>query len=141
MDANEVRALLLGPHKMHVGTHAPDGTIHLVTMFYALDDDRVALWTHARSQKAMNLRRDPRITCLVEEGDAYDELRGVQMAGSVEIVDDYERVLSLGTRIYERYFAAPGVALPSLASLARKRVAFLVTAERVSSWDHRKLSA
>jgi len=36
-----------------------------------------ALETKAKSQKVQNLRRDPRITCLVEEGDSYDQLRGV----------------------------------------------------------------
>ena len=52
-------------------------------MFYALLDGRIAFWTYRTSQKARNLARDPRLTCLVEDGEDYFELRGVQVAGVV----------------------------------------------------------
>ena len=36
--------------------------------------------TSGRSQKVANLRRDPRMSFLVEAGHTYDQLRGVAMS-------------------------------------------------------------
>ena len=42
-----------------------------------MHEGRIAFWTYASSQKIKNLERDDRITCLVEDGADYFELRGV----------------------------------------------------------------
>ena len=68
-------------------------------MFYALIDGRIAFWTYRTSQKARNLARDPRLTCLVEDGEDYFELRGVQVTGTVRVVADQAGVLDIGGRI------------------------------------------
>ena len=81
MTADEIAALLAAARKMQLATINRDGTPHLVTMFYALRDGRIAFWTYRASQKARNLARDPRLTCLVEDGEDYFELRGVQVNG------------------------------------------------------------
>lgn len=137
----EVVELLAGVHKMAVATLNGDGSIHLVTMYYALRGGRIAFWTYRRSQKAVNLARDPRVTCLVETGDSYDTLRGVSVVGRADLVDDPAQVLAIGTEIYGRYFGEPDPAVADyVAAMARKRVAALVDPEHVASWDHRRLA-
>src|SRR5690348_17418488 len=88
MTPNEVHAMLAEHRKVQLATLNPDGSVHLVTMYYVLLDGRIAFWTYRSSQKARNLARDPRITCLVETGDEYFDLRGVQIRGVVEVLDD-----------------------------------------------------
>ena len=54
---------------LNVATIGPTGHPHLVAMWYAMVDGRPAFWTFGKSQKVVNLRRDPKITGLVESGD------------------------------------------------------------------------
>ena len=142
MTAAEVAAFLAESRKLQLATINPDGTPHLVTMFYALVGDEIAFWTYRASQKALNLARDPRVSCLVEAGEDYFELRGVQVSGTVRTVTDYESVLGIGRRIMGVLPGAPADALEEyVAKQASKRVGFVVEPARVASWDHRKLLA
>jgi PPOX class probable F420-dependent enzyme len=140
MSPDAVDDLLAGASKLHLATINPDGSPHLVTMFYAMHDGRVAFWTYRASQKARNLARDPRVTCLVEDGADYFELRGVQVNGTVEIITEPAGVVGIGRLIAARL---PNVGAEILeeyvAHAARKRNAYLVTPVRVTSWDHRRL--
>jgi hypothetical protein len=109
-------------------------------MWFAVVEGRIAFWTYARSQKALNLRRDPRVTCLVEAGDSYGELRGVTITGRAQIVDDYDAVFKVGADVYARYQGAmTHSSRAGVEAEARKRVAIFVDPLRTVSWDHRKL--
>ena len=99
MTGAEVAAMLAGNRKVQLATINPDGYPHLVTMYYALVDGKIAFWTYRTSQKALNLARDPRISCLVETGDAYFDLRGVQIQGTVETITDPDAVYQIGLAI------------------------------------------
>src|SRR5262249_26250107 len=72
------------------------GSIHAVAMWYGFLDGALAVETKAKSQKVQNLRRDPRLTFLVEAGDRYEELRGVELVGNARVVEDPESVHALG---------------------------------------------
>ncbi|GGQ72902.1 pyridoxamine 5'-phosphate oxidase family protein [Couchioplanes azureus] len=141
MPAGEVAALLAAGHKLQVATINPDGTPHLVTMFYGLRDARIAFWTYRTSQKARNLARDPRLSCLVEDGDGYFELRGVQVTGVVRTVRDLAGITEIGRLVAARMPGGPpsGALEEYVERAARKRVAYLVEPRRTVSWDHRRL--
>lgn len=141
MTDEEVRDFLDEPRTMAVATLDRDGHPHLVAMWYGLLDRAPAFWTYARSQKAVNLRRDPRISLLVEAGEAYHELRGVQLRGTARIVDEQETTLAVGEDVFRRYQDAEVTddVREGLRSQARKRVAVLVDVAETVSWDHRKL--
>ena len=137
MTAGEVAAMLADHRKVQLATLNPDGSVHLVTMYYTLVDGRIAFWTYRTSQKARNLARDPRVTCLVEAGEEYFDLRGVQVRGVVEPLDDVEAV---GGAVAGGVSGVPAEAVGDyVAHAARKRVAVTVKPERGGSWDHRKL--
>ncbi|MEU4328243.1 pyridoxamine 5'-phosphate oxidase family protein [Nonomuraea dietziae] len=140
MSDDDVSALLRESRKLQLATINPDGTPHLVTMFYALDSEgRVAFWTYGKAQKTRNLERDPRVSCLIETGDDYAELRGILLYGVAEQV---ERTLDIGMEIARRM--TPGVPDELLREYVehtgKKRVAFVVEPTKVVSWDHRRLS-
>ena len=140
MNPAEATAMLAATRKMQLATINPDGTPHLVTMFYTLIDGHVAFWTYRKAQKARNLARDPRLTCLVEAGEDYFELRGVQVTGTARCVADPAGVLDIGRRIATGMGDVPDGSLEDyLAHTARKRVGYIVAPTRIISWDHRKL--
>ncbi len=86
-----------------MATIGVNGTPHLVAMWYAVIDGELWFETKAKSQKAVNLRRDDRLTMMIEDGDTYDTLRGVSIEGRGEIVDDPEALFKVGISIWERY--------------------------------------
>ncbi|HET7489540.1 MAG TPA: pyridoxamine 5'-phosphate oxidase family protein [Acidimicrobiales bacterium] len=142
MSGAEVDAFLREPHHLQVATIGRDGRPHLVAMWYGFLGDVPALWTYGRSQKVVNLRRDPRLTCLAETGRAYDELRGVELVANGTILDEMDTVLEVGRSVFERYMGAfTEQAAARMERMSAKRVAVRIDVERLVSWDHRKLAA
>jgi PPOX class probable F420-dependent enzyme len=141
MTAADQAALLTESHKLQLATINRDGTPHLVTMFYVMLDGQIAFWTYRSSQKAANLARDPRVTCLVEAGEEYFELRGVQVVGTARRIEDLAGVLDIGRRLTAVTTGMPADALEEYTTkTARKRVGFVVEPQRIITWDHRKLA-
>jgi PPOX class probable F420-dependent enzyme len=142
MTDDEVAAFLAEQKVLNVATIGPTGHPHLVAMWYEVIDGKVSFWTFGKSQKILNLRRDPKITALVESGETYDTLRGVELVGTGRIIDDYEQVLEIGKRVGVKYHgegAISDAALPFLEAQARKRLGVVIDVDRVVSWDHTKL--
>ena len=140
MTDEEVAEFLATERTLQVASIGPDGTPHLVAMWFTVIDGRIAFWTFGRAQKTVNLRRDPRIVCMVEAGDTYGELRGVSITGEAELVDDYDTAFAVGSALQTRYQGA--MAHDSKAHMeaqASKRVAVFVNPKKIASWDHRKL--
>ena len=143
MSEAEVEAFLQGSMKVQVATINPDGSPHLTTLFYVLHEGRIAFWTYASSQKIKNLERDDRITCLVEEGTDYFELRGVSISGHAKLITDEDEIREIGTEVATRM--VDGADLGDLGRdmverQVRKRYAVLVEPSKVATWDHRKMT-
>ncbi|MCZ7531648.1 MAG: pyridoxamine 5'-phosphate oxidase family protein [Acidimicrobiia bacterium] len=141
MTAEEADAFMAEARTLQVASTNSDGTIHLVAMWFALLDGRVAFWTYGKSQKVVNLRRNPHITVMAESGDVYEELRGVSIIGRAEIVDDPDLVLRYGLLVFEKHWGSTSddAVRAGIAQQAAKRVVVIVEPDRVVSWDHRKL--
>ena len=141
MTADEVEAFLDGRRTMNVATIGVGGYPHVVAMWYGFLDGKPAFWTFAKSQKIVNLRRDPRISALVEDGDTYAELRGVELVGTGEIVSDHDTLMALGTSVAERYTGpVTDEVLPFIEKQAAKRLGVVLRVEHIVSWDHTKLA-
>ncbi|MEJ5254237.1 MAG: PPOX class F420-dependent oxidoreductase [Acidimicrobiales bacterium] len=141
MTDEEVQAFLRERQTMNIATIGPDGNIHLVAMWYGFLDGNPAFETFAKSQKVLNLRRDPRITALVEDGDRYENLRGVEIVGKAVIHEDPETLIQVAKDVVTRYWtpATEEEAEVMAQALANKRVAVEIIPEKIVSWDHRKL--
>ncbi|MEE4024727.1 PPOX class F420-dependent oxidoreductase [Gordonia sp. PKS22-38] len=123
-----------------LATTGADGSIHLVAMWYGIIDGEIWFETKAKSQKAVNLRRNSRCSVLIEDGDTYDTLRGVAFEGTAEILDDPDSCLKIGVSVWERYTGPYTDEMrPFVDQMMHKRVAVRLVTERVRSWDHRKL--
>jgi PPOX class probable F420-dependent enzyme len=140
MTDGEVAAFVESSRTATMATIGPDGRPHLVAMWFGVIDGQIWFETKAKSQKAVNLRRDDRITVMVEDGLTYDSLRGVALEGRASITDDPEALWDVGVSVWERYNGPYTDEMkPFVEAMLHKRVAVKVEVERVRSWDHRKL--
>ena len=141
MTEQEANELLASQRKVQLATNGHDGFPHLVTMYYVLLGGHITFWTYRTSQKALNLERDPRISCLVEVGEAYFDLKGVLVQGTARRIDDPAAVIEIGRRI-SAVFSEPlagDAATGYVEQAARKRFGYAVEPTRTITWDHAKL--
>lgn len=140
MTDEEIVAFVERSRTATMATVGPDGQPHLVAMWYAVLDGEIWFETKAKSQKAVNLSRNDRITCLIEDGLTYDVLRGVAIEGRATVSTEPDELLRVGIGVWERYYGpyTPDQR-PAVDALMNKRVAVRVVPARVRSWDHRKL--
>ncbi len=140
MTEQEIATYLDRSRTCTIATVGATGLPHLVAMWYAVVDGQIWFETKAKSQKAVNLRRDPRITCLIEDGLTYDKLRGVSLEGTGEIVTDPDLIWQVGVSVWERYNGPYTEEMkPLVEFMLHKRIAVRIDVERTRSWDHRKL--
>ncbi len=140
MSDAEVDAFLSSRRSSTVGTLGPSGQIHLVGMWFAWFDGHLWFETKPKSQKVVNLRRDPRMSFLVEAGQTYDVLRGVAIEGEGVVIDDAELLERVCLDMFERYHGPYTPDLrPFLDLMMHNRVVLRLDITRTRSWDHRKL--
>jgi PPOX class probable F420-dependent enzyme len=140
MADDEVATFIERQRTATMATIGPNGTPHLVAMWYAVIDGQIWFETKSRAQKAVNLRRDDRITVMMEDGLTYDTLRGVSVEGRGVVVEDPEQLWKVGVSVWERYNGPyTDEVEPLVRFMLHKRIAVRVEVERVRSWDHRKL--
>ena len=141
MSDAEIAALVDECRSLQLATLDRDGAPHLTTVWFAVRDGLWLFETYGKSQKVVNMRRDPRVAVLCEAGTSYDQLRGVSVQGRAEIIASGERLLALMKVLVERNHPGLGEERTAqiAAQMARKRVVVAVHPEKVISWDHRKL--
>ncbi len=140
MTDDEITEFIERSRTATMATVLPNGRPHLVAMWYAVLDGEIWFETKAKSQKAVNLRRDPTITVMIEDGLSYDTLRGVSIDGTAEIHDDPETNLRVGISVWERYTGPYTEEMrPFVDQMMNNRICVRVVPSRMRSWDHRKL--
>jgi PPOX class probable F420-dependent enzyme len=140
MDEDEVLAFLAEQLIVTVASLGPRGRPHLMPLWYVVREGSLWGWTYAKSQKAVNLRRDPRATLQVEDGGRdYGELRGVMIEADAVVHDDVDTVAGVGAELLSRYSGGE-VGREVVMAQAPKRVALEFRESRRVTWDHRKLA-
>jgi PPOX class probable F420-dependent enzyme len=140
MADDEVWEFLRQQRSSTVATYGPQGQVHLVGMWYAVMDGQIWFETKRKAQKVVNLRRDPRMSFLVEAGQTYDQLRGVSLEGRGVVIEEPDVVWDVCVNIFERYNGEYSEEMkPFVEFMAKNRVAVRLDADRTRSWDHRKL--
>ena len=142
MTPEEVEAYLTVEKDLQVASLNADGSPHLVTMWFAVMEGDVCFWTYGRSQKIVNLQRDPRVSVLVATGEHYGELRGVSISGRAQIIEDRDEVNRIGETVFEKYWMPieDDATREGVRAMGIKRLGVRITAEKVVSWDHAKLA-
>lgn len=147
MTPEEARSFLEAGRTLLVASLHRDGRPHLVPMWYVVEDGRVVFRSFSHSQKIINLRRDPRLSVLVEQGQAYGELQGVMIEGRARLIDDPGYVLGIYGKLAAKYpmvgptpqALSPRELEAAFGRYAAKNTAVVVEPVRVASWNHTKL--
>lgn len=140
MSEGEIAAFVANSRTGTLATVGPGGQPHLVAMWYGVVDGEIWLETKLKSQKVVNLKRNPLVSFLIEDGMTYDCLRGVSFEGVAEIHDDPDTIFAVGVSVWERYNGPYSDEVkPAVDMMMNKRVAVRIVTRRVRSWDHRKL--
>src|SRR5215831_12096 len=87
MSEDEIADFVVKSRTGTMATIGSDGQPHLTAMWYAVVDGEIWIETKAKSQKAVNLKRDPRVS----------------FEGVAEIVDDPDVAHRVGVSVWERY--------------------------------------
>lgn len=124
-----------------VATVGPDGP-HATPLWFLWHADRLWLYSITRSRRWGELRSDPRIGVVVDAGEAYEELRGVEITGTTTVVGEVPRVGESCAELddVEREFASKYFGLGEMV-YDRRHAWLCVTPAKISSWDFRKLAA
>ena len=142
MTDEELTAFLDKGWTLQVASNGPRGFPHLVAMWYVIIDGIIHFTTYAKSQKVINLQRDPHVTCMLEAGTTYAELQGLVIEGEAEVVgNDADATLAVMRVVNAKYRGSPMTTLPDdqLRRASTKRSVGRIIPTRVYSWDHGKL--
>ncbi|MEU3078615.1 pyridoxamine 5'-phosphate oxidase family protein [Streptomyces laurentii] len=141
MTPAELDSFLAGQRTCRVATVAADGRPHASALWFAWDGTSLWLYSLTRSRRWAELEADPRVAVVVDDGEEYGELRGVELSGTVERVGEAPRTGEPCPEldVPERLFAARNFGLDAMPHDGRH--AWLrLTPSAVVSWDFRKLA-
>ncbi|APE33157.1 PPOX class F420-dependent enzyme [Nocardia mangyaensis] len=142
MSPTEIAEFLDRSRVLTLATLDAQGKPHLTAMWFGHVDGVIYFETKAKSQKAVNLRRDPTLTCMAEAGDTYDQLRGVSIEGTAHLIEDAadDEYWTAAISVFERYVAPyTPESRPLVEAMMNNRIVVRVEPSRTRSWDHRKL--
>ncbi|MGE3287788.1 MAG: pyridoxamine 5'-phosphate oxidase family protein [Pseudonocardia sp.] len=140
MTTEERDAYLAEERTCRVATQGPHGP-HATPLWFHWDGEAMWLTSIVRAQRWADLQRDPRIAAVVDSGDSYAVLRGVELQGRVEPVGEIPRtgepnpVLERVEQAFADKYADGRVTIDGRHAWLR------LVPEKITSWDFRKLPA
>ncbi|HVT71120.1 MAG TPA: pyridoxamine 5'-phosphate oxidase family protein [Trebonia sp.] len=139
MDKAELDAFLRRERTCRIATASPAGP-HLTALWYVWDGTALWLTSLVRSQRWTDIERDPRVAVLIDAGEAYGELRGAELRGSLERVGEAPRTGAPEPALEEpeRLFARKYRGTDEMAHDGRHAWLRLVP-DKITSWDFRKI--
>jgi nitroimidazol reductase NimA-like FMN-containing flavoprotein (pyridoxamine 5'-phosphate oxidase superfamily) len=138
---SEQKAFLEESWTLQVASIGPKGFPHLVAMWYVVMDGAIHFTTFRKSQKVLNLQRNPKCTVMLESGKQYAELKGLVIEGNGVITDDTDFTAKVMAQVGAKYNGIPVPTETPEAALkvASKRVVIRIDSVDIYSWDHAKL--
>ena len=147
MTPQEVQQFLSSNTVLEVATIGTDGWPHLAPMWYVMDNGNIVFRSFTKSQKIVNLQRNPKLSVLVETGDDYSQLQGVMIKGTARLVTDPDYVITIYGGLAAKYpmindtpVELDAAALDAaFGRFAAKNTAVIVEPDKIITWDHTKL--
>ncbi|MFF1445362.1 pyridoxamine 5'-phosphate oxidase family protein [Streptomyces sp. NPDC058295] len=140
MSPGELDAFLTLQRTCRVATVSTDGAPHVSALWFLWDGTALWLYSVVRSKRWADLNRDPRVAIVIDTGEEYDALRGVELSGAVEFVGESPRTGELCAELdaVETLFARKNFDLDAMPHDGRHAWVKLKPA-KIVSWDFRKL--
>lgn len=112
--SEEAEAFLAQPLIAKLASHNADGTIHITSLWFNYVDGDILFGTQEITRKIANIKRDPRVTVLIDTVEPT--LQAVIVYGVATL--EYENVIPKRVELFEKYMPADQAAgfAESLAS-------------------------
>ena len=139
MTSAEVDAFLAEQRTCRVATIGLDGP-HATPLWFGWDGTCLWLYSITRSQRWADIANDPRVSVVVDAGDDYVDLHGVEITGTAETVGEVPRTgeahadLAIEAQFADKYFGLDEMFHDGKHAWLR------VTPTKIASWDFRKLA-
>ena len=140
MSPEELDGFLASERTCRLATLGGDGSPHVTPLWFVWDGSSAWISSIVRSQRWTDIERDPRVALVVDAGERFDELRGVELRGRAEVVGEVPRAgaadheLAGPERLHADKYAGGVVHHDGRHAWLR------ITPEKVVSWDFRKRS-
>lgn len=131
----ELESFLETQRTVRLATASPDGRPHVVPLWFVWVDGTVFLNSTLGNVTIRNLEANPQATGSIDDGEAYDELRGVLVHGRVERADGDPRVAAAKELWSVKYMGGNPVPYDRW----KNRVWLRLTPSSIASWDFRKI--
>ena len=134
-------AYLLEQRTCRVGSTGPDGRPHVSALWFVWDGTALWLNSLSNSQRWANLMRAPQVSVLIDSGEEFMELKGVELVGTVEVVGEVPRTSAPNAELEEpeRLFGeknAGGRFTPD-----GNHAWLRLVPDKILSWDFTKMAA
>lgn len=130
-----VKQLLAGRYIASLATQNPDGSIHMVAVWFWFDGSHAFVGTSSRSRKARNVQAKPTASLMIDARDPAASC-GVTITGAAYILtDDASR--QKNKEIHRKYLSVAALADPKVGPVfaAFDDVTIQIAPDSVISWD------
>ncbi len=146
MSTDEAWAVLARSHTGILTSLRKGGSPISLPVWFVVLDRKIYVSGQAHTRKFARIRRDPRVSFLVESGEPWVELVGVHVTGRAAIVEDAGLAERVAAALHEKYsrFRIPRAEMPD-ATRGHYETAVttieIVANDRILSWDNARLFA
>ena len=132
-----VQQLLAGRHIATLASRNPDGSVHMVAVWFWFDGAHIFVATASRSRKARNLQSSPAVSLMVDSRDPAASC-GVTLAGTAQILSG-EVSRQKNAEIHRKYLSTAALADAKVGPVfaAWDDVTIQITPQSVIAWDMR----
>jgi PPOX class probable F420-dependent enzyme len=139
LDDALVRQLLNGRHIASLATQNPDGTAHVVAVWFQFDGESVTVATSSRTRKAKNLQANPAVSLMIDSRDPAASF-GATITGSAKILTG-DAAEKCNLAVHRKYLSESALADPKVGPVfaAFDDVTIKITPRSVITWDMRQV--
>jgi PPOX class probable F420-dependent enzyme len=139
LDKQEAWAVLTKAHTGVLATLKGDGTPISLPMWFVALDERIYVVTPERTKKVERLRRNPRVSFLVESGTRWTELQAVHLTGHARVIEDDELRSRVREAMDDKYAAFRTQGGDRNVDGVAMAVIEITPDDRILSWDNSRL--
>lgn len=138
MTPEERDGFLAGERTCRVATTGSAGP-HLTALWFVWDGEALWLTSIVKSQRWTDIQRDPRVSVLVDAGQGFGELRGVELRGVAEPVGEIPRTGEPNEQLVEPERLFGDKYAGGKFGHDGRHAWLRVVPEKISSWDFSKM--
>lgn len=144
LDQQEVDDFLTNGHTVMFTCQDKDGFPHTTPLWYVYMDGHVCVRGRTGSQKDVILKRNDKVSVLVESGERWVDLKAVMIRGRAEPIEDEETQQRYDRLMDEKYasFRQTGSKMPDRVKshyAVRKFYYRVIPEKRLATWDNQKI--